>query len=348
VRWPIVVVAASQLLIWGASARGWEQAPTLAALVARAAAEHRVVLAKLELPACLDCHRLDRELGRPSVVGALSHCLRASYDAEAGEGRDVARRYNVVVFPTVLVIGSDGLEIDRITGWLPGGRLAARVEQIRRRRETVDALERRAAARPGDLPLGLRVGTAWARRGERPRAEPHLLRVAEGDPGNQRGLAAPALLALGDTLLLRSLGHAAEAEAVLTELRRRFPRSAAADQALLPLARAMAAQGRAAQGLALLTRVAREGRSAAGHQRVARFCLLEMKQDRTATLRGIEHGQRAVAAAPRRAEWWATLAVLVERAGQTARALQAWTRAAALAPSHPWYATQRRRLGATR
>ena len=300
-----------------AAAPGWQDTPFLRDVVARAGAEHRVVLVRVGRRFCAGCARLDRVLARPAVAAGLKAHLRVSYEAGAGEGQDVARRYNVVVFPTVLVLGPDGQERGRISGDPSGRGLAQRVEALRR--QDLDGSSRQARRRPGDLELALRVGAEWAARGERRRAEEHLLHVVHRDPGNRRGLAAPALLALGDSLYLRSLSDHAAAERTLRRLRESFPRTRESTHALLPLARAMAGQGRGKEGLGLL---AEQGRGARGQLRLARYGLLTGDPKR-----GLTHAEKATTLAPRDGEAWATLAELLQRAGRIKAARAAWRRA---------------------
>ena len=42
--------------------------------------------------------------------------INAKFDAENGEGRDVARKYRVTAYPTFLILDSSGNEIGRIVG----------------------------------------------------------------------------------------------------------------------------------------------------------------------------------------------------------------------------------------
>jgi len=269
---------------------GWLDTPFLRQVVARAQSEHRQVLVRVIEPWCEECDRLARELARPAVASRLGPLLRVSYDARAGEGRDVARRYNVVAFPTLLVLGSDGMEIGRITGLLPVSELTRRLDQLRGRRQTLQALEREADRKPDRLELQLRVGIARAARGDAQRAEQHLSRVVKGDPDNRQGLAAPALLALGDLLFLRSLRRNADAERTLSSLVKQHGSSAEAARALLPLARALARQGRTARAVEIARRAAARATAVADHVALARFCL----EEQVARELGLGHARRAV------------------------------------------------------
>jgi tetratricopeptide (TPR) repeat protein len=266
-------------------------------------------------------------LEEPSVRSELDGYLRVAYDAEEGEGKDVAERYNAIAFPTLLVVGRDGREVGRITGDLPARELLAALNKIRTGAESLARLEQLAQKRPDDLKLRLRVGSEWAFRGSRPKACAHLDAVIAGDPQNEHGRAASAMLVKGKYLLLRSLGDNAGAVEVLRALRARFPKSREAEKALYALAVALHRQGKRAEAMQLLESNARTG---AEHDDVGWFCL----RQRTDYVRGLRHAQRAVALDPGKAMHWANLAELQLRLGQRRQAEASWARARGLDPAY--------------
>ncbi|MCC6746859.1 MAG: tetratricopeptide repeat protein [Deltaproteobacteria bacterium] len=316
----------------------WERDGSLRAAVRRGAAENRLVLAKLGTSWCSACRRLERVLGEPSLRPRLDRFVRLAYDAEVGEGRDVARRYNVVTYPTLLVLGPDGRERDRATGFLAAEALLTRLAEIEDGSGTLAELEKRLAETPADLALRLRVGTSWALRGERRAALRHLELVVQSDPDNRRGLAAPALLAKGKILLLRSLGEHALAAATLAELRRRFPRAPEAEAAVFSLAQALEREGKPRAADAVLRGWAR---TAAQHATAAWFYVLE----RTRPTAGLDHARRAALLDAKDLDAIEAAARLHEHAGEVAEAERAWQRAVALAPTEAFF---RRRVALCR
>ena len=60
------------------------------------------------------------------MQGELGGYLRVAYDAEEGEGKDVAERYNAIAFPTLLVLDADGNEVRRQVGAFRTGNDLAR------------------------------------------------------------------------------------------------------------------------------------------------------------------------------------------------------------------------------
>jgi tetratricopeptide (TPR) repeat protein len=235
------------------AAAGWRQSPSLRAEVARASAQGKQIVVKVSTAWCSACRELDQVLARPNVKRALAGYVRLAYDAEVGEGEDVAKRYNAVTFPTLLVLGGDGLEIDRVSGSMKPPELLRRLAAIKAGSGTVKRLEARLARRPDDLALRLRVGRAWAFKGRRVEAEKQLKRIVAADSKNEQGLAARALLVQGKYLLLRSLKRYKAAARVLGGLRKRFPRAPEAEQAVYPLARALHYGGKSRDALTLIS-----------------------------------------------------------------------------------------------
>jgi len=329
--WPASALAALLVLlprIAAAEAEAWQLSPPFASVVQQAKGKGRLVLVKIGTRWCPSCRKLDRLLEEGSVRRALASYLRVAYDAEEGEGKDAAERYNVIAFPTLLLLGGDGREVGRLTGETKTEELVARLEKIRSGAESLAGLEQQAARRQGDLELRLRVGTEWALRGSRARASAHLDAVMNGDPQNRRGLAARALLAGGKLLLLRSLEDHASAVRTLRALRVRFPAAPEAEQAVFPLAQALHRLGRRAEAMQLLEGWAR---TAEQHDEVAWFCLREG----AALARGLWHAERSTTLAPREPSAWANRAELELRLGQRARAERSWARARGLDPQSP-------------
>lgn len=67
---------------------------------------------------CAPCKRLDRETWQDAEVAALieKHAVPLKLDAEK-EGRELAERYQIDVYPTLLLLKADGTEQDRILGF---------------------------------------------------------------------------------------------------------------------------------------------------------------------------------------------------------------------------------------
>ncbi len=306
----------------------WERSPSLAERVKDAVRRSQFLLVKVEKDWCQRCWRLDKQLAHPQVDAVLDAFLRLSYNAFAGEGRDVAERYNVVDFPTLLMIGLEGEEIGRVTGVYPDDKLLEQIRRLSERSLTIEMLEKQLAQHPENDALKFRVGATWAARGTLKRGRELLEEVASHDPENHRGLASQALLVLGDTLLLKSLKRFKEAETILKRLRQKYPLSPEAKKAREPLAEALLGEGKQKESLTLLQRALHK---AGDHHLLASFCL----EHHVALSRAMKAVKTAIKLAPKNAFYLVTLARLYGAQKQKEKAKAAWMQASALAPEHP-------------
>jgi len=138
---------------------------------------------------CGPCRRLAAEvLPAPEVRRALGAWRMQRYDAERGHGIDVARRFEVDRYPTLLVVNPDGVEIARLR--------EASVEGLAR---ALDEWRPLAAARLGadggkeSDPAALLVRGVVLDHQGRPDQARALYDLAEAmDPDDARGLASRA------------------------------------------------------------------------------------------------------------------------------------------------------------
>jgi tetratricopeptide (TPR) repeat protein len=89
--------------------------PPIQKVLDEAAAAKKPVFLDVYTTWCGPCRRLATEvLPSPQVRRALGAWRVQRYDAERGHGIDVARRFEVDRYPTLLVVNPDGVEIARI------------------------------------------------------------------------------------------------------------------------------------------------------------------------------------------------------------------------------------------
>ena len=100
---------------------------------AAAAAAERETLVMMEFYTdwCSWCRRLETETFTDSrVVAVLEELVPIRVNAEGG-GEDLARRYGVDSYPTIVFVSPDGHEVDRILGYLPPQAFIEQTERIR-------------------------------------------------------------------------------------------------------------------------------------------------------------------------------------------------------------------------
>jgi len=119
---------------------------------AKAAARERDTLVMIEFYTdwCSWCRRLENDTFTDlGVIAQLEELVPMRVDAEGG-GEDLAQRYGVDSYPTVVFVDGQGHEVDRILGYLPPAEF---VEQTRRIRmgDTFVACLHRLSEDPADM-----------------------------------------------------------------------------------------------------------------------------------------------------------------------------------------------------
>lgn len=140
---------------------------------------------------CQPCERMRREVfPDPKVVTALEGMRLVAYDAESGPGIEVARRFGVTDYPTVLVLTPDGTKVERILRRDVAGFVAE-----------LETLKPLAKARfhgepPANATAEVWYAAAKAVEADEPRrALGYFRRAQKADPGNGKGVALRAAAA---------------------------------------------------------------------------------------------------------------------------------------------------------
>lgn len=91
---------------------------TLKELLAKAGAENKYLFVDVYAVWCGPCKYMTGEVFTQPTVGEYFNktFINAKFDAEKGEGIDVAKTYSVKAYPTFLILNSQGKEVARIVG----------------------------------------------------------------------------------------------------------------------------------------------------------------------------------------------------------------------------------------
>ncbi len=119
---------------------------------ATAEAEDRETLVMMEFYTdwCSWCRRLENDtFADPEVIAELKKLVPIRVNAEGG-GEDLASRFGVDSYPTVVFVDSDGEEVDRILGYLPPEEFLRQTRRIRTG-DTFMACLYRLADDPADI-----------------------------------------------------------------------------------------------------------------------------------------------------------------------------------------------------
>lgn len=154
-------------------------------ILARAKQENKYVFIDFFAVWCGPCKRMDEiTFTDAKVQELLGSMIAADWDAEKDPWMAVAKKYKVSAYPTLLVIGPDGKEVDRHLGFLEPAEFIEVVDGYRKGIGTVAALENELQKRPDDAELLYKVGTKHAEAGRSDEAATALNKVLTLDPHN--------------------------------------------------------------------------------------------------------------------------------------------------------------------
>jgi thioredoxin-related protein len=166
-------------------------------VLARAKAENKIVMIDFYTDWCKWCVELDKKVyTNPEVAGfANTYQINWKIDAEKGEGVDLARKYNVSGYPTIVFVDGNGEEIDRIYGYVPAKDFLVLMKEFAAGK-TVTTLKKSLETNPDDVEANFRLGKRSVELGNMDDAKKYLGKVSEIDPKNEKGFTDDAELHL--------------------------------------------------------------------------------------------------------------------------------------------------------
>ena len=107
---------------------------TLKELLAQAAKENKYLFVDVYAVWCGPCRLMASEVFTQEKVGDYFNktFVNAKFDAERGEGIQIAKKYNVTAYPTFLILDSQGNEVGKIIGGAAPEQFIQKVEQVRK------------------------------------------------------------------------------------------------------------------------------------------------------------------------------------------------------------------------
>jgi thioredoxin-related protein len=161
----------------------------LAEAIKKADTEKKPVMIDFITDWCRWCDTLDaRTYSNANVAGYVNeHLVAIKIDAEKGEGIDIAKKYGVAAYPTILFIRSNGEEIDRILGYVQAEPFLKTATDYVNGVNTMSALLEQLQSKPSDGALHYALATKYADRNNSKSASEHFKKLIEFDPSNSLG-----------------------------------------------------------------------------------------------------------------------------------------------------------------
>lgn len=161
----------------------------LSEAITKAEKEKKPVMIDFITDWCRWCDTLDARTYSDEQVAAYvnGHLVPIKIDAEKGEGIDIAKKYGVAAYPTIIFIRADGDEIDRLLGYVPAKPFLKAVTDYTNGVNTFSTFQTDVKSKPNDPALRYALATKFMDRNNSSDAAEHFKRLIELDPDNVLG-----------------------------------------------------------------------------------------------------------------------------------------------------------------
>ncbi len=195
----------------------------------QARTERKAVMIDFITDWCRWCDTLDARTYSDASVAAYvnEHFVPIKIDAEKGEGVGIAKKYGVNAYPTIVVVTSDGEEVDRILGYVEASRFLATLQDYLRGENTISVLLTRVKEHPEDTAVRYALAKKYSDRNEMAAAGAQYQKLLELDPHNTLGHAEE-----GRFVIAQSAVRAQKDPGPMAAFLESFPRSERRREAL--------------------------------------------------------------------------------------------------------------------
>lgn len=203
-------------------------------ILKKADQEEKPILIDFFTTWCGPCKRLEQVTYQDEkVIGYLNSIIAVKYDAEKDEGEVLAKKFKVKAYPTLVLVGADGTEIDRHVGYLDPEQFLEVIEGYQNGVGTVAFYEEQLKKNPDDVETLYTLGLKHADAVRPDEAKAMLEKILEIDPDSEH--KADIWSNLG--YVMYADDRFEEAAKYYTALKQEFPDTNYHDNALQMLAR---------------------------------------------------------------------------------------------------------------
>ena len=173
--------------------------------------ENKVVMIDFVTDWCKWCIETDNKVYTvPKVYDyANANQINWKIDAEKGEGIELAKKYKVTGYPTIIFTDSQGNEIDRIYGYILADDFYNTMVDYNNGENTYSKLKSAVEANPEDAEANYKYGEKLISLGQVEEAKPYIEKAVKLDPSNASGYGDDAMMTLAylneDFLKLKEL-----------------------------------------------------------------------------------------------------------------------------------------------
>ncbi len=147
---------------------------------------------------CSWCKVLDEKTYSTNEVGALAeNFLSYKINAEKGDGIELAKKYNITGFPSILFINGSGEEVDRLIGYYPPESFIPVVRDILDNKDTYLSLKKQYKMEPDNPKVAYPYAQKLFDRGQHTEALNIFESIIASDSENKSGVLGPIYLQKG-------------------------------------------------------------------------------------------------------------------------------------------------------
>ena len=198
----LFLISAAFLLVFVLKANAEEinfEKGTFKEILKKAKTEKKIVMIDFYTDWCKWCVELDKKVYTNKDVADFANTKQINWkiDAEKGEGPDLAKKYNVSGYPTIVFVDSKGDEVDRIVGYLPAKDFLKLMKEYNEGVNTMGSLNNKLKKDANDPEANYKIAEKILNNGDDPsKSLPYLKKVVEKDPDNKSGYKDDAVLML--------------------------------------------------------------------------------------------------------------------------------------------------------
>jgi tetratricopeptide (TPR) repeat protein len=194
----------------------------------RAAAENKPIIADMFTDWCTLCKQMDKEtFAEPGLIKNMADdyvWLKLNTETEE-DGIRLQKEFAILTYPTVLVLDSEGEELDRADRFLSSAPFQEAVRSSVNNPDSLATLRKSVRENPDSAVARYALADKLLRVNNFAKAGPEFQKVIDLDPENREGKTD--LSHYNVALCLASQAKYQEALSQLDQLRKRFPRSGA-------------------------------------------------------------------------------------------------------------------------
>jgi thioredoxin-related protein len=154
----------------------------------KAKEQNKIVMIDFITDWCIWCKHLDMKVynNKEVVEYANTHQINWKTDAEK-EGKDLAKKYGVSGYPTLVFVDADGNEIDKIVGFYPAPDFLENIKKINERKSSLAYFQETYNSNKTDLKANLDLANKLIETGKGSDAKQYFTYIVTTDPSNNAG-----------------------------------------------------------------------------------------------------------------------------------------------------------------